>query len=72
MGGGRGGGPGGPVRPNAPVAGPGAGDRNGDEHGDLIARTAKGDLYRYAGNGTGGVTRGVKIATGWKAYASLH
>lgn len=31
-----------------------------------------GDLYRYAGNGTGGIGSGVKIGTGWKSFASVR
>ncbi|MFD9503679.1 FG-GAP repeat domain-containing protein [Streptomyces sp. NPDC060035] len=49
----------------------GAGDLNKDGIGDLLARTTTGDLYRYDGNGTGGVRSGVKIGTGWNGMADI-
>jgi hypothetical protein len=46
----------------------GPGDFNGDQRVDVIARGASsGNLYLYAGTGTGTVRAGVKIGSGWKA-----
>ncbi|MEI5032927.1 VCBS repeat-containing protein [Streptomyces sp. S1A(2023)] len=49
----------------------GAGDLNGDKHADIVARTANGDLYRYAGTGTGTIGNGVKFGTGWGGMADI-
>lgn len=51
----------------------GVGDLTGDGKNDIVAcTTTTGELYRYGGDGAGGITRGVKIGTGWQDFASLH
>ncbi|MEU6940016.1 hypothetical protein ABZ943_25435, partial [Streptomyces rubiginosohelvolus] len=50
----------------------GIGDLTGDGKDDVLGRTTTGDLYRYAGNGTGGIGSGTKIGTGWKDFTSVR
>ncbi len=50
----------------------GVGDFNGDQRVDLLARGASsGDLYLYAGTGTGTLRAGVKVGTGWQGFDVL-
>ncbi len=49
------------------------GDFNGDWNNDLLARAApNGDLLIYAGTGTGTVSSGVRIGTGWGSFNVLE
>ncbi|MEU3921763.1 FG-GAP-like repeat-containing protein [Streptomyces sp. NPDC029004] len=45
----------------------GAGDLNGDGHGDLLARDAGGELWRYDGTGTGTLKPRVLVFSDWGA-----
>ena len=48
------------------------GDFSGDGRADLLARKANGDLFLYAGNGTGGwAAAGRKIGSGWQMFTSV-
>ncbi|WP_069465974.1 VCBS repeat-containing protein, partial [Actinacidiphila rubida] len=47
------------------------GDLTGDGRPDLLARTASGDLYLYAGNAAGVFAPRVKIGFGFQIYNSL-
>jgi endonuclease/exonuclease/phosphatase family metal-dependent hydrolase len=47
------------------------GDFNGDGKADLIGRDDSGDLWFYAGDGTGGYAARVKIGYGWQIYTAL-
>ncbi|MEU6228315.1 FG-GAP-like repeat-containing protein [Streptomyces sp. NPDC047042] len=47
------------------------GDLTGDGHPDLIARDRAGVLWRYAGDGRGGLTARVKVAAGLGGYTRL-
>ncbi|NYI07948.1 FG-GAP repeat domain-containing protein [Allostreptomyces psammosilenae] len=50
----------------------GPGDLTGDGKGDLVARTPAGELYLYAGNGSGaGFATRRLIGPGWQAYNRL-
>ncbi|MGW7367652.1 FG-GAP repeat domain-containing protein [Streptomyces sp. NPDC054841] len=43
----------------------GAGDLNGDRHGDLLARDAGGELWRYDGTGAGTLKPRVLVFKDW-------
>ncbi|MCB5166760.1 VCBS repeat-containing protein [Streptomyces bambusae] len=50
------------------------GDLDGDGKADLVARDARGDLYRYSATGRGGTATlapRVRIGTGWQRFATL-
>lgn len=47
------------------------GDWNGDRKPDLLARTATGELWLIAGNGTGGFSAPRRIGAGWQMFAQL-
>ncbi|HEY3482688.1 MAG TPA: FG-GAP-like repeat-containing protein, partial [Streptomyces sp.] len=47
------------------------GDLNGDGLPDLLARDAKGDLYRYLGTSAGAFAARVKIGYGWQIYSTV-
>jgi peptidoglycan hydrolase-like protein with peptidoglycan-binding domain len=48
------------------------GDFNGDRKPDLLARKPSGELFLYAGNGTGGFASGArKVATGWQTLSDV-
>ncbi|SCL17532.1 Repeat domain-containing protein [Micromonospora pallida] len=48
----------------------GAGDLNGDGNADLVGiNSSNGCLYRFNGNGSGGISSGVQLGCGWAAYA---
>jgi hypothetical protein len=48
------------------------GDLTGDGKGDLVARDAAGVLWRYDGDGAGGLFNRVKIGNGgWQAFKTL-
>jgi hypothetical protein len=50
----------------------GVGDMNGDAKADLLARErTTGYLWLYPGNGTGGFTSRVRIATGWSSLTAI-
>lgn len=43
----------------------GVGDITGDGRADVLAQDRSNTLWRYAGNGSGGFTSRVKVASGW-------
>ena len=47
------------------------GDLNGDGRPDLLARDAKGDVYRYLGTSAGAFAARVKIGYGWQIYSLI-
>ena len=47
------------------------GDFNGDHHTDLLARTSRGLLYLYPGNGSGGWLRPRLISAGWNKFSTI-
>jgi hypothetical protein len=47
------------------------GDLNGDGLPDLLARDAKGDVYRYLGTSAGAFAARVKIGYGWQIYSLI-
>lgn len=49
-----------------------AGDFNGDGKADLVGVRYDGQLYFYAGNGTGGYGSARLIGKGWNIYQSVH
>lgn len=50
----------------------GVGDMNGDwVGGDVLARTAAGELYVYPANGSGGFLRPQRIGTGWGGFSTI-
>ncbi|MGV9317275.1 hypothetical protein ACWDR0_34660, partial [Streptomyces sp. NPDC003691] len=49
----------------------GIGDLTGDGKDDILGRTAKGDLYRYAGDGAGRIGSGAKIGAGWQNFTTV-
>ncbi len=44
------------------------GDLDGDGIADLAAVDARGQLFRYPGNGRGGLGRAVRVGSGWNAF----
>jgi hypothetical protein len=48
-----------------------AGDVNRDGFGDVLARDTSGQLWFYAGNGTGALAAGSVLGTGWGAITGL-
>ena len=48
-----------------------AGDVNRDGFGDVLARSAAGELWLYAGNGTGALAPGRLLGTGWGGITGL-
>jgi hypothetical protein len=49
----------------------GVGDITGDGRADIVARDISGNLHRYTGTATGGVTSAVRIGAGWQTYKTL-
>ncbi|GGT87553.1 VCBS repeat-containing protein [Streptomyces lateritius] len=49
----------------------GAGDLTGDGSPDVIARDTSGVLWRYDGNGAGGLKAGVKLGWGWSGITTF-
>lgn len=47
------------------------GDLDGDGRPDLLARDAKGDLYRYLGTSAGAFAPRVRIGYGWQIYSLI-
>ncbi|MFJ6464792.1 FG-GAP repeat domain-containing protein [Streptomyces sp. NPDC091387] len=51
----------------------GLGDITGDGRTDIVARDAKGKLYRHSGTAAGTLAGAVMIGTrGWSAYKGLY
>jgi len=50
----------------------GAGDLNDDGQADLVARDRQGTLWRYIGDGAGGVTGRSAIGVGWQSFTAVH
>ncbi len=48
-----------------------AGDVNRDGFGDVLARSTAGELWLYAGNGTGALAPGRLLGTGWGGITGL-
>jgi stage II sporulation protein D len=48
------------------------GDWQGDGRSDLLARDARGDLWAYVGNGTGGFPSRVRAGVGWSGLRVLR
>jgi hypothetical protein len=48
-----------------------AGDVNRDGFGDVLARSTAGELWLYAGNGTGALAPGTLLGTGWGGITGL-
>ena len=48
-----------------------AGDVNRDGFGDVLARSTAGELWLYAGNGTGALAPGTLMGGGWGGIAGL-
>ncbi len=48
-----------------------AGDLNRDGFGDVLARDTAGQLWSYAGNGTGALAPGVVLSGGWSSVTGL-
>ena len=49
----------------------GPGDLNGDRTADVVARDARGNLWLYRGNGSGGWLSRVQIGTGWNGINAI-
>ncbi len=49
----------------------GVGDFNADGKNDIVARTADGGLWLYAGDGTGRLPTSRKIGTGWNVFDTV-
>jgi hypothetical protein len=47
-------------------------DYNGDGIADLIGRTTAGDLYLYAGTGTGSVSWPLWCGLGWAGFLQIE
>ena len=49
-----------------------AGDVNRDGFGDVLTRDGSGQLWRFAGNGTGALAAGTVISQGWAPVQGLR